>query len=93
MNAIGAAFTPKMAEGVKAHLARLDGATRRYQTGEVFVNFMEADPAPDRVRAAYPPEDWERLVSLKDRYDPENHFRFNRNIPPSGAASTKEARM
>jgi FAD/FMN-containing dehydrogenase len=27
----------------------------------------------------------ERLVELEDRYDPNNIFRFNRNIPPSSA--------
>jgi FAD/FMN-containing dehydrogenase len=30
-------------------------------------------------------EDFERLVALKDRYDPHNVFRFNRNIAPSKA--------
>ena len=83
MNAIGATFTPEMGEGVKAHIARLVEATRPYQTGETFVNFMEVDPAEDRVRAAYPSEDWKRLVALKGEHDPENLFRFNRNIPPS----------
>ena len=84
MNAVGATFTPELAEGVKAHLARLSAATRPYQTGETYVNFMELDYAsPERVRAAYSPEDWERLVALKDRYDPDNLLRFNRNIAPS----------
>ena len=87
MNAIGATFTPEMAERVKAHMARLVEATRRYETGETYLNFMEVDPAEDRVRAAYPPEDWERLVALKDEHDPHNLFRFNRNIPPSSPAS------
>ena len=45
---------------------------------------MELEGAsPERVKAAYAPEDYERLVALKDRYDPKNAFRFNRNIPPS----------
>ncbi|MBA2616775.1 MAG: FAD-binding oxidoreductase [Rubrobacter sp.] len=84
MNGVGATFTPQMAEGVKAHLARVTEATREHLTGETYVNFMELDAAgEDRVRAAYPPEDWERLVALKDRNDPENLFRFNRNIAPS----------
>jgi hypothetical protein len=87
LNAIGATFTPEMARGVRAHIPCLVEATRPYQTGETLLNFMELDPAEDRVRAAYPPEDWERLVALKDRRDPENLFRFNRNIPPSAAAS------
>jgi len=55
-------------------------------TGEAFVNFMEADPAEDRVRTAYPLEDWERLIALKDEYDLENLFRFNSNVPPSSTA-------
>jgi FAD/FMN-containing dehydrogenase len=45
---------------------------------------MDLDGAtPERVKAAYSPEDWDRLVDLKNRRDPENLFRFNRNIPPS----------
>jgi hypothetical protein len=53
------------------------------------VNFMEDNPAEDRVRAAYTCEDWARLVALKVEHDPENLFRYNRNIPPS---STTERR-
>ena len=87
MNGIGATFTPEMAEGVKAHLARVADVTRPYQTGATYVNFMELDYASaERVKAAYPPEDFERLVALKDRYDPQNVFRFNRNIAPSKVA-------
>ncbi len=44
---------------------------------------QEVAPAPARVRAAYTAGDWDRLVALKNRYDPQNTFRFNRNIPPS----------
>ena len=90
MNGVGATFTPEMAEGVRAYLARVAEATRPYQTGGTYVNFMELDGASaERVRAAYSPEDWERLVALKDRYDAKNVFRFNRNIAPSRAASSE----
>ena len=83
MNGVGAAFTPEMAEGVVAYLARVTEATRPFQTGDTYVNFMELDDASaERVKAAYAPEDFERLVALKDRYDPHNVFRFNRNIAP-----------
>ena len=86
MNGVGAAFTPEMAEGVVAYLARVTEATRPFQTGDTYVNFMELDDASaERVKAAYAPEDFERLVALKDRYDPHNVFRFNRNIAPSKA--------
>jgi hypothetical protein len=86
MNGIGPAFTPEMAEGVVAYLAHVAEATRPFQTGDTYVNFMELDGASaERVRAAYTPGDWDRLVALKDRYDPQNVFRFNRNIAPSKA--------
>jgi hypothetical protein len=84
MNGIGPAFTPEMAEGVVAYLASVAEATRPFQTGDTYVNFMELDGAsPGRVKAAYAPEDYERLVALKNQYDSQNIFRFNRNIPPS----------
>jgi hypothetical protein len=90
LNAIGATFTSGMTDGVAAHLARVAEAMRPYKTGEVFVNFLELNPASKRVRAAYPPEDWSRLVALKDERDPENLFRFNRNVPPSPAVPGSE---
>lgn len=82
MNGIGA--TPELAKAVQAHLAYLAEAVRPYASGVTYVDFMDLDGAsPERVKAAYSPEDWQWLVELKDRYDPENVFRFNRNIPPS----------
>ena len=75
-----------MAEGVVAFLARVADATRPFQTGNTYVNFMELESASaERVKAAYAPEDFERLIALKDRYDPQNVFRFNRNMAPSKA--------
>ena len=50
--------------------------------GDTYVNFLDLDGAtPERIRAAYSADDWDRLVRLKARYDPNNVFRFNRNIP------------
>jgi FAD/FMN-containing dehydrogenase len=46
-----------------------------------YVNYLDGDDL-DRVRAAYGPN-WERLVSLKRRYDPDNVFRLNQNIDPA----------
>ena len=59
-------------------------ALEPYSKG-VYVNFTNEDSA-DRVRAgAYSAEQWDRLVSLKAKYDPANFFRMNANIPPNGA--------
>jgi FAD/FMN-containing dehydrogenase len=60
----------------------LHEATERFSTG-VYVNGLGDEPG-ERVRAAYDAQAWERLVAVKDAWDPENVFRFNQNIPPSG---------
>lgn len=55
-------------------------ATERFAQG-VYVNFL-SDEGEDRVRAAYKPEVWDRLVQVKKKYDPQNLFRMNQNIKP-----------
>ncbi|HEX5133220.1 MAG TPA: FAD-binding oxidoreductase [Candidatus Krumholzibacteria bacterium] len=47
----------------------------------VYVNFI-SNEGDERVRDAYPPAIWDRLVTIKTKYDPENFFRMNQNIPP-----------
>jgi FAD/FMN-containing dehydrogenase len=60
-------------------------AMSAYGPGTSYVNFTgEADQT--RVPTSYPPETYERLVAVKDRYDPTNVFRLNQNIRPSKAA-------
>ena len=58
-------------------------AMRPYSTESVYVNYL-SEEGEDRVRAAYGDEHYERLVDLKDRYDPQNIFRNNQNIRPDG---------
>lgn len=48
----------------------------------VYVNFLE-DEGADRVRDAYPARTFERLAAIKRRYDPDNLFRLNQNVPPA----------
>ena len=48
-----------------------------------YVNHMDHDEPPARVRAAYG-DNWHRLAHLKRRYDPDNVFHMNQNIPPNG---------
>ena len=58
---------------------------RRLRSGEpgVYVGFL-GDEGDARVREAYPGATWDRLAAIKARYDPDNLFRLNQNIPPSG---------
>ena len=48
----------------------------------VYVNFM-GDEGDERARAAYGSAKYERLVALKNKYDPTNFFRVNQNIKPT----------
>ena len=59
--------------------------------------FLHADTHPpgdaaDRIREAYPARTYERLATIKRRYDPDNLFRYNRNIPPSSSEGANGAR-
>jgi FAD/FMN-containing dehydrogenase len=49
------------------------------------LNFISADDRADRLRASFGEQKFERLVALKDKYDPDNVFALNPNIPPSTA--------
>lgn len=56
-------------------------AMRPYASG-VYVSFLE-DEGEERIRQAYSPATYARLVALKNRYDPTNVFRLNQNIVPT----------
>ena len=61
-----------------------DFAAALQQSDEgAYVNFV-GDEGEERVHAAYPGSTWDRLVAIKARYDPNNLFRLNQNIPPAG---------
>ena len=56
-----------------------------YAAEGVYVNYLgqPVDEGEERVKAAYSSEKYQRLVALKNRYDPTNLFRLNQNIKPS----------
>jgi FAD/FMN-containing dehydrogenase len=51
-----------------------------YSTGGVYVNFMTQEEEK-RVKEAYG-DSYDRLVALKNKFDPANFFRLNQNIKP-----------
>ena len=71
------------AERQIAWTRELHDAIRPFTTGGVYVNYLGYGESVDRVREAYGPEKYQRLVALKDKYDPTNFFRQNQNIAPS----------
>jgi FAD/FMN-containing dehydrogenase len=56
-----------------------------FGTGGVYVNFLGQE-GDDRVRAAYGGDIYERLVKLKNTYDPSNLFRINQNVSPNSSS-------
>lgn len=56
-------------------------ALHPYSTGGVYLNFI-MDEGHDRILATYGPN-YKRLAAIKKKYDPENFFRVNQNIPPA----------
>jgi FAD/FMN-containing dehydrogenase len=71
------------AEG-RTHQAWVDGvaASLGKNGGGGYVGFLGTEPE-EMLRAAYPGGNWERLRGLKRRYDPDNLFHVNHNIPPA----------
>jgi len=55
---------------------------RPVASGGVYVNELALDESDERIRSAYG-TNYRRLAQLKAKYDPENLFRLNANIPPS----------
>ena len=54
-------------------------------SGAGYANYSPVDETPERVVAAFGAERYARLARVKRRYDPDNAFRFNLNIPPASA--------
>ena len=57
---------------------------RPFMVPGAYVNYLEEEADP-RARAAYG-ANYDRLVALKNRYDPGNVFRINHNIRPTVGA-------
>jgi len=60
---------------------RYAAAVEPYSSGS-YVNAL-SDEGAAGVKRAYLPEALARLTELKDRYDPDNVFHLNHNVPPT----------
>ncbi len=64
-------------------------AMRPFLISGSYVNYV-SDEGEAVARAAYG-DNYDRLVALKNKYDPTNFFRMNQNIRPSRVASATDA--
>ena len=73
---------PGQADALKRWGRTYWAAIHPFNLEGAYVNFMMEDEVQGRVQAAYG-ENYQRLASVKAKYDPENIFRINQNIPPA----------
>jgi FAD/FMN-containing dehydrogenase len=78
---VGVDPDPANAETIKDWTIAYWDALHPYSAGGAYVNMM-MDEGVDRIRAAYR-DNYDRLVMIKNRYDPKNVFHVNQNIEPS----------
>jgi hypothetical protein len=74
------------------HEAWVADLMRQLDDGDsaAYVGFL-ADEGEERIRAAYPGATYGRLAAVKARYDPDNVFRLNQNVPPAAEAAAADA--
>jgi hypothetical protein len=73
---------PGKAEALKTWGRAYWQAVHPFNLEGAYVNFMMDDEVGGRVQAAYG-ANYERLTSIKAKYDPQNLFRVNQNIQPA----------
>jgi FAD/FMN-containing dehydrogenase len=71
------------AEAETAWARRFLQALKPHRGDGVYVNFLDADDGPRRVREAYGEQTYRRLAEVKAKYDPDNAFHHNTNVEPA----------
>ena len=79
---VGVDPDPANAGRIKDWAVSYSEALHPTSAGGGYVNFMMAEEGSDRVRASYG-QNYDRLARIKGRYDPDNFFHVNQNIPPA----------
>ncbi|MBW4579111.1 MAG: FAD-binding oxidoreductase [Tildeniella nuda ZEHNDER 1965/U140] len=74
------------ANSLAARTQHVFQALSPYANG-VYASFL-ANEGEQRIREAYPPDTYARLVALKNQYDPTNLFHLNQNIKPTAVSTS-----
>jgi hypothetical protein len=76
---IGQWLDPAESDANIAWVRETYDALEPYTAARAYVNYLGDDEDLSRIRDAYEPN-YDRLVELKRRYDPDNLFHLNQNI-------------
>jgi FAD/FMN-containing dehydrogenase len=88
LNVYGFWRDPSEDERLTAFARRAYALMQPFSEHGEYVNFLGAELGhqdADAARHAYGLEKYRRLVAIKNRYDPQNVFRYNHNILPTPA--------
>ncbi len=77
--AVGMIMDPEMGSAVYRQIDTVAKALQPWDSGVKYANFIDI---PIDSRLCYPPETFDRLQLVKERYDPGDLFRANHPIPP-----------
>jgi FAD/FMN-containing dehydrogenase len=77
---VGVSPDPSDKERITAWARGYFDALHPYSAGGAYINFM-MEEGDERIRATYR-DNYARLQEVKAKYDPNNLFRVNQNIPP-----------
>ncbi|MFL5956093.1 MAG: BBE domain-containing protein, partial [Solirubrobacterales bacterium] len=83
-HALGLWMDPAQDQEMVAWARAMGEAMSPWTLGLALPNFVAEDDPASRLRASYGEDTYRRLVEIKDRWDPDNVFCVNKNIPPSG---------
>jgi FAD binding domain/Berberine and berberine like len=78
---VGVDPDPAQVPALRAWARDYYDALHPHSAGGAYVNFLQGDEGPERVRTTYA-GNYDRLVEVKRKYDPANLFRINQNVAP-----------
>lgn len=78
----GPLFAPDAKKAVVAAIGQVKADLQPYFSGGVYLNFNAAGAANGRTQDAYGADNYQRLLALKAKYDPQNVFRFGYQLTP-----------
>jgi hypothetical protein len=83
MQTLSVMMSPEHAVVAKNNTQIVNEAIQPFTTGGVLPSWLgDGDHGAERTRAGFSPGHYARLAELKQRYDPENMFCQNHNVPP-----------
>jgi FAD/FMN-containing dehydrogenase len=83
---------PPLAQAAPAAVADLFAAVTPWRSASALPNFLGRRSDPELVVAAWPADDRERLLAIKQWWDPENRFRLGHAIVAPDSATRGAAR-